>query len=692
MRFHAVIHRLRALVTLIFIGGFGLAFIAPTVQAAPGSSDPAWQAAYWNNVNLTGRPVLQRSESDLNYDWGAGSPDPSVRADRFGARWTRYVYFDAGTYRFDATSDDGVRVYVDNVRLINAWYDHAAQTFSGTRTLAAGRHLITVYYYEDTGPASVRVAWSQVSGGGGGSSSGGNTNTPGGQWRAEYYNNRDLTGAPAVVRNDAQINFDWGTGAPASGVNSDNFSARWTRLLSLGAGTYRFQLTVDDGARLWVNNQLLIDAWRVQGPTTFTGDITLFGNGASPLRLEYFDSTGGASVRLSWTLLNSSTPAPPSSNWRGEYYNNPSLTGAPVLVRNDNSVDFDWYGGSPQPGLVNVDNFSARWTRSLDLAAGNYRFSITVDDGARLWVNNQLIIDAWRDEAVTSYAGTISLPGGPVPVRLEYYERSNVASIHLAWALTDNTSNNSGGSGGTIDNSDYQPDPVDDWRGEYFNNRDLSGDPVRVRHDDDINFNWGNDSPASRVNADNFSVRWTNKVDFPHSGNYRFETETDDGVRLYVDDKLVIDQWHTMDRKRYHYDAQISKGEHKVRMEYFDAGGSAFARLRMTALDLPEYVGNLITCVPPQPANYAWIKIYRLDGNGNWYSISKGIGSIQASGFLKIDGLPVDIYRFSSAGEPYRIEQWINGKVVQSVGNTAAGQPQFLLRPAADNYTPWQCK
>lgn len=73
MRFHAVIHRLRALVTLIFIGGFGLVFIAPTVQAAPGSSDPAWQAADRNNVNLTGRPVLQRSESDLNYDWGAGS-------------------------------------------------------------------------------------------------------------------------------------------------------------------------------------------------------------------------------------------------------------------------------------------------------------------------------------------------------------------------------------------------------------------------------------------------------------------------------------------------------------------------------------------------------------------------------------------------------------------------------------------
>jgi len=163
-------------------------------------------------------------------------------------------------------------------------------------------------------------------------------------------------------------------------------------------------------------------------------------------------------------------------------------------------------------------------------------------------------------------------------------------------------------------------------------------------------------------------------------------------VRLYIDDQLVIDQWHTTARKRYHYEAQISEGEHRIRLEYFDAGGRAYARLSITALDIPGYVGNLITCVPPQPANYAWIKIYRLDGNGNWGSISRGIGSIQANGFLKIDGLPIDVNRFGSAGEPYRIEQWIGGKVVQSVGNTAAGQPEFRLRPNADNYTPWQCR
>ena len=201
MGFRTVAERLRAVFLLVLLGSLALIGAPPTwAQGATGNSDANWQATYWNNVTLTGRAVLQRSEPDLNNDWGAGSPDPSVRADRFSARWTRYVYFDAGTYRFDATSDDGVRVYVDNVRIINAWYDHGAQTFSATRRLAAGRHLLTVYYYDDVGPASVRLAWSQVASNGGGNQGGPN-------WRAEYYNNRDLNGAPALVRNDAQVNF-----------------------------------------------------------------------------------------------------------------------------------------------------------------------------------------------------------------------------------------------------------------------------------------------------------------------------------------------------------------------------------------------------------------------------------------------------------------------------------------------------
>ena len=85
----------------------------------PMHSDTFWQASYWNNTDLSGPAVLQRNESDINYDWGAGSPDNSIAQDGFSARWTRYIDTAGGTYRFTATSDDGIRVAVDGRWVIN---------------------------------------------------------------------------------------------------------------------------------------------------------------------------------------------------------------------------------------------------------------------------------------------------------------------------------------------------------------------------------------------------------------------------------------------------------------------------------------------------------------------------------------------------------------------------------------------
>src|SRR5690606_9365794 len=65
-------------------------------------------------------------------------------------------------------------------------------------------------------------------------------------WRAQYYNNKNLSGTPVVERNEPEINWDWGYHGPVVGVNEDNFSARWTRSVNFTAGTYRFSATVDD--------------------------------------------------------------------------------------------------------------------------------------------------------------------------------------------------------------------------------------------------------------------------------------------------------------------------------------------------------------------------------------------------------------------------------------------------------------
>jgi len=407
--------RIRWLVSLV--AALMMVGTALAQEPQPQHSDPNWQASYWNNMTLSGAVNFQRSEAALDHDWGIGSPDPSISPDGFSARWTRYIEEPPGAYRFVATSDDGIRVWVDEELIIDDWYDHSAHTVNAYKSLGSGHHLVVVEYYEHTGHAVAKVSWSPVSG-------------PVTGWRGEYFDNAALSGTPDVVRDDPEIDFSWGIGSPAPGIGADGFSARWTRDLDLPAGMYRFSMTVDDGGRLWVNNHLLLDAWKVQSATTYSGDIYLPG-GAIPVKMEYYESTGLAVAKLSWVPVSG-----PVTGWRGEYFDNAALSGTPDVVRDDAEVNFDWGTGSPAPG-VGADAFSVRWTRDLDLPARTYRFSMTVDDGGRLWVNNHLLLDAWKVQPATTYSGDIYLPGGSIPVKMEYYENTGLAVAKLSWAEVD---------------------------------------------------------------------------------------------------------------------------------------------------------------------------------------------------------------------------------------------------------------
>ncbi len=651
----------------------------------PAQSDPAWQGEYFTNPTLSGAPALVRADADINFRWGNAAPAADFPSDRFSVRWTRYIYFpNDGVYRFSLASDDGSRLFIDDQMVIDAWYDHTARTFVVDRTLRAGHHLLRAEYYDNVGDAQIQVKWTTVS----------EQEPATTDWRGEYFNNRDLLGDPVLVRTDRAIDFNWGDGSPQPGVvNSDNFSVRWTRTLTLPSGVYRFRAAVDDGVRVYANNRLLIDQWREGQAATFESvDIQL--SGRTTLRVDYFDATGNAAIQVVYTRGNAPPPAPPAVDaWKGEYFNNTALDGQPVLVRNDANVDFNWGLASPAEGVVNSDDFSVRWTRTLSFQPGNYRFKVTVDDGARLWVNNALIIDQWRQGSATEFTSDIYLPGGSLPIRLEFVEYKENALVRLTWSLIGGGGGSSGGGGGSNQEETVTEfKPKTRYVGEYFSNPDLSGSPVFTRNDSKIDFDWGGGSPRADIPADNFSVRWINTIAFD-GGLYRFTAETDDGVRLYVDGRLLIDKWREQPATKYSADIQLSKGNHTLRMEYQERGNVAIARLRIDSVRQGTApVANLITCVPPQPQNYAWIKLYRLDGNNKWVAVSRGIGSINPTGYLKIDGLPVDTGRFGNSGEPYKIEQWIDGRVVRSTGDFLKGEPEFRMKPFADNTTPWGCE
>ncbi len=380
-------------------------------------------------------------------------------------------------------------------------------------------------------------------------------------WRGEYHDNPELAGSPALVRNDDAVRFDWGDSSPAGGLPADGFSARWTRTVRFDEGTYKFHLAMDDGARLYLDNQLVIDAWQDGPPRMVTTEVTV-ADGEHLVRVEYFERGGGARIEFWWEGID----APSYTGWKGEYWAGREMSSSPVLVRNDDDIGFDWKDGSPGAGLPN-DDFSARWTRTVTFEAGEYEFHLVMDDGARLWVDGELAIDGWEEGGIRRVATTRSLAQGRHDLRVEYFEREGDARIVVWWKR-------------------IAPAPFPEWRGEYWPNPQMDGDPALIRNDEAVAFDWGKQSPTHGLPSDGFSARWSRQVTF-EDGLYRFIARADDGIRLRVDGTIIIDEWHTSSGGELYVVELALSGPHELVVDYYDQGGDALVELDWEKVDAP---------------------------------------------------------------------------------------------------------
>ena len=366
---------------------------------------------------------------------------------------------------------------------------------------------------------------------------------------AEYYDNDDLT-ALVMTRIDPYIDWNWGAGSPDPKIGVGSFSVRWSgKLVAKNSELVTFYTTSDDGVRLWVNGQQLVNNWTLHAPTVNQASIQLVTGQAYDIKLEYFQGGSGCEVKLEWSsnslprevvpysnLFASSqttvTPPPPATNqipvaaadtaWtsvgtavlvsvlandrdqdagplplsvlsvatpvngtaavvsnqirytpragftgtdtfsytitdgagtasalvtvtvagpdptrlsglKGEYFSGVNLSSL-VLSRLDPGVNFDWVLGSPDPALP-VDGFSVRWSGAVTPRfSEKYTFFASSDDGIRVWVNGQLILENWADHPVTETAGVVSLTAGQLTdVKVEFYEQAGGAVAKLEW-------------------------------------------------------------------------------------------------------------------------------------------------------------------------------------------------------------------------------------------------------------------
>jgi glucose/arabinose dehydrogenase len=280
-------------------------YTATYVQST-GTTGTGLSATYYDNIDFTG-PTVTRIDPTVNFDWANGSPAAAIGVNTFSARWTGQVQAAAtGTHTFYTVSDDGVRLWVNNVLVINNWTDHAPVENSGTISLTAGqKYDVRMEFYENAGGAVARLLWAApgiakqvvpqarlfpTNG----------TATPSGL-SATYWDNVGFTG-PTVTRIDPTVNFDWANGGPATGIAADTFSARWTgKIKAKVTGTHTFYTMSDDGVRLWINNVLIVNNWTDHPPTENSGTISLTANQVYDVRMEFYENAGGAVAKLLWS-------------------------------------------------------------------------------------------------------------------------------------------------------------------------------------------------------------------------------------------------------------------------------------------------------------------------------------------------------------------------------------------------------
>ncbi len=250
----------------------------------------------WDAENYDGtEPLLIRKSSatvsgcsftatSLDCDWSQSSPlvdlegmDSSyLNTDGFGARWLGEFEFEQGVYLFTVREDDGARLWVDDIALVDEWDEPAdTRTYQEAVPLDEGTHSLRLEYWENSGDADVSLDWSEI-----------NANT----FNVQYFDSTNLSGVPTEGGEVSTLDYSGGAD-----------SARWVGVFEFLETDYRFTVNTDGGVRVYLDGQAIIDQWTAQDSAVEYTATLAVEEGFHSLKVEYFEGNSGSpGISLSW--------------------------------------------------------------------------------------------------------------------------------------------------------------------------------------------------------------------------------------------------------------------------------------------------------------------------------------------------------------------------------------------------------
>ncbi|MCM3738117.1 PA14 domain-containing protein [Bacillus cytotoxicus] len=526
--------------------------IEPYKEATKSTS---WLGEFYSNKEFKGNAVViggdqsSKKLNTINFNWDYNSPHPTISNDNFSARFTKVDKFEQGEYIFTTKADDGVRVYIDNKMVIDSWIASDSETRKIKVPISAGEHKITVEYLEQGGKANLQFDYKKDPG--------------------PFY------------QTGGDVHYNWGYGSPTPDRVADNFTAVFDQSRALAAGDYFIHTLADDRVKVSFDGKQVIDRWYDSGGQIDRAIVTNVQQGNHKIRTDFYENGGQAAVF---------SDIVPFDSWLAYYYPNTNLAGYPVdakVLAPEGSIkqltENNGYG--TPTSKVPADNFSARYTTVKRLSAGDYVIRGRADDGIRVFVDGQLVLDRWDSGEFSEYAKKIHISDGTASWA---FGKANEPNTHLVEVQYLEKTGQSRIEFSIEPYSTVQYPST--WIGEIYNNTNLQGDSIilggmnALQKIEKLNFNWQNGSPSSFISSDNFSARFT-KTEYFEGGDYTFTAKADDGIRVYVDDQLVINSWQPSNNDVRKEKMSVTKGNHKLRVEYFEGSGSA-------NLSLDYYIGK----------------------------------------------------------------------------------------------------